>query len=415
MSSDQPYQNALDEVYAGYMARRDFVAGRLDREFKDPDLILAVARKLALLPEPRRTIKVTGSKGKGTTSRLIAFYLEQLSGRQDPVALFVSPEEFEHTDRMKLNGSPISRDEFVELFRSLRSHLRDAERRLEGNAYLSPFGIFVLIALTWFRRRGAAWHVLEIGRGGAHDEVGALPADHAVITSIFNEHVDHLGPGLCDIASEKAAIAASTQWTIAAAQAERTLKQCALWERYPFVSESAAPLRQGLPQWLAIDDRLARQAVASAMPVEDAKLLSFDIGAISAAWGSARYADLEVVYDALINLDSLDRAWFERTFSAEKSLILFSLPDDKDRDRIVAFMEALPNATALEVILLGKRGYLSYEEAEKRRDCVSGRIHYDDADAFLALLSDQIGRVAPTKVYCFGTQTYVRLVKSALA
>jgi hypothetical protein len=409
------YQAALDEMYAGYMARRHLVAGLQDREFKDPQVILAIARELGLMPTPARTLKVTGSKGKGSTSRLLAFYLRQLCDPDQPVALFVSPEEFEHTDRMKLNGRPIGEDEFVELYQNLRPALRRAEERLDGSAYLSPFGLFLLIALAWFSRHRAVWRILEIGRGGAHDEVGVLPAEYALITSIFDEHLDHLGPTVCDVATAKAAVAASAGRTFTTRQAEGALKRCSLWEHDRFVSEEDTPHRSDVPQWLATDDRLARQAIKSVLPVDDARLLSFDIGAVSAAWGTINHRGIEVVYDALINLDSLDREWFARTFADEKTLILLSLPDDKDRDRIIAFFDSLPRAETWEVILLGKRGYLSYERAEARPDHVSGRIHYDDQAAFLSLLDEHIARYAPSKVYCLGTQTYVRLVKIALA
>jgi hypothetical protein len=409
------YQFALDEIYAGYMAKRHLTAGRQDREFKDPQVVLAIARELGLLPTPARTIKVTGSKGKGSTSRLLAFYLRQLCDPDQPVALFVSPEEFEHTDRMKLNGQAISEDEFVNLYQDLRPALRRAEELLDRSAYLSPFGLFLLIALAWFRRHRAVWRILEIGRGGAHDEVGVLRTEYAVITSIFNEHLDHLGPTVCNVAVAKAAIATSAGRTFTTRQAEEVLKRCAIWGQYPFVSEENTPLRSGVPRWLAIDDRLARQAIKSMRPVDDAKLLSFDISAVSAAWGTIKHHGIEVVYDALINLDSLDRDWFTRTFADEKTLILLSLPDDKDRDRIIAFFDSLPRAEMWEIILLGKRGYLSYERAEARPDLVSGRIHYEDRAAFRALLEEHIALYAPNKVYCLGTQTYIRLVKIALA
>ncbi|HVZ98748.1 MAG TPA: hypothetical protein VG841_00385 [Caulobacterales bacterium] len=410
--SELDYQAALDEMYAGYMAKRDRVAGLMDRDFKNPDVILSIARALNLTPAPARTIKITGSKGKGSTSRLIDFYLRRIAPSAN-VALFVSPEELEHTDRMKLNGRPIGEAEFVDIFRDLRPHLREAAGRLQGDAYLSPFGIFLLIALAWFARRRADWHVLEIGRGGAHDEVGVLPAETAIITSIFNEHANHLGPALADIAGEKAAIAATARRTIVSAQAADALRRCGFAQEEAFLRENDAPLRPNLPLWLAIDDRLARQAIASVLPVDDAALLSFDVNGVSTAWGSLQYLGVEVVFDALINLESLDRAWFERTF-AEKTLILFSLPDDKDRRRLAGFVEALPNAASAEIVLTGKRGYLSYEEAEKRPDRVCSRIRYDDAAAFRRVLTEQIARHTPSKIYCFGTHTYVRLVKSAL-
>ncbi|MEQ1618940.1 MAG: hypothetical protein ABL883_11425 [Terricaulis sp.] len=413
MNADAAYQQTLDAIYAGYMRKRVMVAGLFDRDFKNADLILAIARKLDLLPDPARTVKITGSKGKGTTSRLMAHYLQHVAGPQAKIALFVSPEEFEHTDRMKINGVEIARAEFVEHYDALRPSLLEVEQGLTGSAYLSPFGIFLLIALAWFKQREIDWCVLETGRGAAHDEVGVLPAGLAVITSILYEHPGHLGPTICDIVCEKLAIARASQTTIASAQALIQIEQCGFPGSYPLVGEAPLPARTGIPQWLALDDRLARQALASLLPIEDAQLLEIDIEAVSAAWGKFEFGGVDVFYDALISLDSLDRDWFDRTFTEASTLILFSLPDDKDRRRLTAFVESLSVASA-EIVLLGKRGYLHYEEAEKRPERICARLHYEDRLGFRETLAAQIASHRPSRVYCFGTHTFIRLVKSAL-
>lgn len=413
-TTDYAYQQALDAMYAGYMRNRAMVAGLLDREFKDPNLILNVARQLDLLPDPARTVKITGSKGKGTTTRLIARYLQHVADPQAKIALFVSPEEFEHTDRMKINGAEISRAAFVDLYDTLRPSLLEVEQGLQGSAYLSPFGIFLLIALAWFKRQNVDWFVLETGRGAAHDEVGVLPAELSVITSILFEHPGHLGPTICDIAAAKLAISHTSRATLVSAQALNQLDACELNERHNLLLEKALPTRAGAPEWLALDDRLARQAVAALLPVDDAQLLTADIETVSAAWGKFEFEGAEVYFDAMISVDSLDRNWFKRTFMGTKTLILYSLPDDKDRERLTAFIDALP-AESTEIVLLGKRGYLHYEEAEKRSEKISARLHYEDRVGFREVLGAQIAHRKPSRVYCFGTHTFIRLVKSALS
>lgn len=413
MNVDAAYQRALDAMYAGYMSKRALVAGLLDREFKNPDVILAIARRLDLLPDPATTVKITGSKGKGTTSRLIAHYLQQVAGPNAKVGLFVSPEEFEHSDRMKINGAEITRAEFVELYDTLRPSLLEVDRGLTGSAYLSPFGIFLLIALAWFKAREVDWHVLETGRGAAHDEVGVLPAELALITSILYEHPSHLGPTLADIVGEKLAIARSSRSTIASKQAIAEIERCGLQGRHKLVGETLLPARTGTPHWLALDDRLARQALAALLPTDDEQLLAIDIENVSAAWGRLEFEGVEVVYDAMISLDSLDRNWFDRGFAKPGTFILYSLPDDKDRPRLTAFVDALPAASA-EIVLQGKRGYLHYDDAEKRPERVCARLHYQDGPGFRDALASQIARHRPSRVYCFGTHTFIRLVKSAL-
>lgn len=413
MSTDAAYQQALDAMYAGYMANRAAVAGLLDRAFKDPNVILSVARKLDLLPDPARVVKITGSKGKGTTSRLIAHYLQHIVGPGAKIALFVSPEEFEHTDRMKISGAEITRAEFVDIHHTLKPALLEAERGLTGSAYLSPFGIFLLIALAWFKRSGVDWLVLETGRGAAHDEVGALPAEIAIITSILFEHPGHLGPTICDIAAAKLAIAQTSKLTIASDQALSQLEACGLSERSRLLGENDLTAREGVPRWLALDDRLARQAVATLTSAADSQLLAIGVEAVSAAWGKVNYLGVDIIYDALISLDSLDRDWFQRTFASGKTLIVYSLPDDKDRGRLAAFVDAEPVA-AQEIVLLGKRGYLHYEQAERRPEKICARLHYEDRVGLRDALATEIARHRPRTIYCFGTHTFIRLVKSAL-
>lgn len=415
MNDISRYQWALDDLYSGYMQNSTLVAGLFDREFKNPNVILDVARNLTLLPNPDQVVKITGSKGKGSTSRLIAFYLRQTLGDAARVALFVSPEEFEHTDRMTISGEPISQREFADAYDFLRPHLDEARRRLSGVSYLSPFGIMLLIALVWFQNCKASWYVLETGRGAAHDEVGMLPGKLALITSILLEHPGNLGPSIRHVAAEKIAIAQATTNTIFSSQADAKRAECLISSPAGYVQEDCSlPLRLSLPKWLALDDRLARQAIRSLLPVNDAQLLACDIDGVSAAWGTSRYKGIDIVYDAMINLESLDRVWFDRTFSMGKTLILYSLPDDKDRPRLKAFVEALPRTAAREIILLGKRVYLKYDEAEKEAE-EPARIHYEDRAAFLDVLSNELALHQPTKVYCFGTQTFIRLVKAALA
>ena len=130
MTDTERYQAALDALYAGYMRNHDLVAGLFDRDFKDPEVILAVARELDLLPRPERVVKITGSKGKGSTTRLIAHYLRQVLGAEAKVSLFVSPEEFDHTDRMKINDAEISQAEFANCYEALRPHLDEAGAHL---------------------------------------------------------------------------------------------------------------------------------------------------------------------------------------------------------------------------------------------------------------------------------------------
>jgi hypothetical protein len=90
--------------------------------------------------------------------------------------------------------------------------------------------------------------------------------------------------------------------------------------------------------------------------------------------------------------------------------IIVSLPDDKDRERLLEYFESL-GAPVTEVILDGTRGYLEYQAAS-RKGRSTLRCNYDDNIGFEA----QLEKIVPpgSFVYFSGTQTFIRLVKKAL-
>jgi folylpolyglutamate synthase/dihydropteroate synthase len=110
--TNSPYQAALDDIYATFMRVKHLNKGRFDRDARQPQRLLDVARERGILPPPERTIKVSGSKGKGTTARIAARMLQN-EFPAGKIGLFVSPEEDDHNDRMRINGVAMTREQFV--------------------------------------------------------------------------------------------------------------------------------------------------------------------------------------------------------------------------------------------------------------------------------------------------------------
>src|SRR5437867_4157277 len=113
-----------------------FWFGRVNYEQRSPkpsDLTLDRMRALLdLLGNPQdglRIVHIAGSKGKGSTSAMIAAVLRAADYR---VGLFTSPHLSATEERIQVNGTPISRDELAALMAEVRPCVeRMDERRAE--------------------------------------------------------------------------------------------------------------------------------------------------------------------------------------------------------------------------------------------------------------------------------------------
>lgn len=405
---DRAFNAVLDDIYSSFMAVKSQVSGLHDREARHPEVILNIARELDLLPDPARTICITGSKGKGTTSRMIAHAVQEATGAR--VALFVSPEEITHNDRMRVNDAHPSIPEFCSIYKRLSPAIAAAKKQLNGAQYLSPLGIFLLMALQYFKDQEADYVVLECGRGAEFDEVGQVPSAVSVVTSILGEHIAQIGPSLRDVTVNKLAIARTSERLIiseavatAASQNTVPLPDCALI--VSAVDEhDHAPL---VPQWLRDDANLASAAVSALLGHQIAA--PKDLLRCSASFGVGTIGTSTVYYDGSVQVPSLDLNFFEMLKKQLQVKVLMSLPDDKDGSGVRLVLEETLGLDVEEVILTGTRGYLNYTNAQAR----GGPHHvfeYEDTAGFLNLLARE-----NTAIYCLGTQTYIRLVKAALA
>lgn len=145
-------------------------------------------------------IHVAGTNGKTTTTRIAASVLHEAGLT---VATFTSPHLQTIRERIALNRTPISRDEFAETFSYLRPYMTTVEDRLGEK--LSYFEILTAMFFLW-----AADHadvaVVEVGLGGRWDATNVTQAPVGIITNIDIDHADLLGSDEVTIAREKAGI-----------------------------------------------------------------------------------------------------------------------------------------------------------------------------------------------------------------
>ena len=146
-----------------------------------------------------RGIVVTGSNGKGTVTYTAAALLKRAGLR---VGRYVSPHLFSITERVAIDGTPITADA---LSTALLRVLHESEP--DDLALASRFEVLTAAAVRLFAAQQVDTIVWEAGLGGRFDPTRLVPKHTAVLSSVSLEHTAILGKTLHTIAQEKAAIA----------------------------------------------------------------------------------------------------------------------------------------------------------------------------------------------------------------
>jgi dihydrofolate synthase/folylpolyglutamate synthase len=159
---------------------------------------------LEILGNPHRrydVVHVAGTKGKGTTSTLIAAGLSACGLK---TGLYTSPHLLRLEERIQFQGAPCSDNELVELVQTVR---HAAERlELTGAGRATFFELTTAMGMLHFANCQAQVVVLEVGLGGRLDSTNVCSPLVTVITSISLDHQAQLGNTIEAIAREKGGI-----------------------------------------------------------------------------------------------------------------------------------------------------------------------------------------------------------------
>ncbi len=142
---------------------------------------------------------IAGTNGKGSTAACLASIL-QAAGHA--VGFMPKPHLVSYTERIQVNGVPISEDDFVQMLADLTPTLNAIANEM-GQA--TEFEMLTAMAVAYLAPRIDRL-VCEVGLGGRLDATNALDLGVAVITNVDLDHQKYLGSTIEQIANEKAAI-----------------------------------------------------------------------------------------------------------------------------------------------------------------------------------------------------------------
>lgn len=179
-------------------------------------------------------IQIAGTNGKGS----VCAFLEAICvSAKIRIGTTTSPHLVSITERIKINGSEIKKENFARHATKVREIAEKLVERGKLENIPTYFEQVTAIALNAFAEANVELAILETGLGGRFDATTAARAEIAAITPIDFDHQDILGNSLDKIAAEKAAIIHPESKVVSSKQkpeAEKIiLEQCAKFDIKP--------------------------------------------------------------------------------------------------------------------------------------------------------------------------------------
>lgn len=161
---------------------------------------------LQALDNPERaflSVQIAGTNGKGSTAAMLDAICRAAGIK---TGLYTSPHLVSITERVRINDSEISPEDFARHASTVRAVAEELRDGKQIDALPTFFEQVTAIALLAFREAGVEVAILETGLGGRLDSTTAANAAIVGITPIAMDHEEYLGDTLTSIASEKAAV-----------------------------------------------------------------------------------------------------------------------------------------------------------------------------------------------------------------
>jgi dihydrofolate synthase/folylpolyglutamate synthase len=199
----QPSVRREDAALAGLRA----VEAELNRRWPESRIepsLTRIAALVDLLGSPQRgypVLHIAGTNGKTSMARMLDALLSRVGLR---VGRYTSPHLQQATERIAVDGVPISPERYVEAYQDIEPYVALVDAR--SPVPMSKFEVLTGMAFAAFADAPVDAAVVEVGLGGSWDATNVADAAVAAITPVAVDHVNYLGSDIAGIAAEKAGI-----------------------------------------------------------------------------------------------------------------------------------------------------------------------------------------------------------------
>lgn len=183
------------------------VEAELNRRWPESQIepsLARIAQLVDLLGSPQRcypVLHIAGTNGKTSVARMLDALLSRIGLR---VGRYTSPHLQRVTERISVDGTPISPERYVEAYHDIEPYVAMVDAR--SLVAMSKFEVLTGMAFAAFADAPVDAAVVEVGLGGSWDATNVADAAVAAITPVAVDHVNYLGSDITGIATEKAGI-----------------------------------------------------------------------------------------------------------------------------------------------------------------------------------------------------------------
>ena len=212
MDIETKYQEALDYLYTFI----DYSMTRNMRYTEDKFNLDRMHKFMELFDNPHKkypVIHVAGTKGKGSTSALIAHALYEQGYK---VGFYTSPHLHDFCERIQVDFVPMKHEEMVAIVDLMKS-------KIPFVAEITTFELMTAMAFIYFMNKRVDYAVIEVGLGGRLDATNVVSPLVSVITSLSLDHINVLGDTLAKIAFEKGGIIKNNTPVVVAPQKDEAI------------------------------------------------------------------------------------------------------------------------------------------------------------------------------------------------